>query len=81
MKARDQLKFGYASTYNPQRLARFEALLDQVEAEALAAAATALTAAADREQPDVPGVAGYRAGLRAAARIVQGLQGTEAGAS
>lgn len=77
MRARDQLRFGYASTYNPQRLARFEALLDQVEAEALAAAATALTAAAGREQPDVPGVAGYRAGLRAAARIVESLHSGE----
>lgn len=77
MRARDQLRFGYASTYNPQRLARFEALLDQVEAEALTAAATALTTAADRDQPDVPGVAGYRAGLRAAVRIVEGLHGGE----
>lgn len=81
MSARDELKAGFAPVYAAKQRARFEQLLDQVEAEALAAAVTALTAAANREQPDVPGVAGLRAGLRAGARIVQRLHDTEAGAS
>lgn len=77
MRARSQLMASFAPTYADGQRKRFEALLDAVEAEALAAAATALTAAADREQPDVPGVAGYRAGLRAAARIVESLHSGE----